>query len=365
VDLVPVMMQKQISQLPTLFFDNADNAFAVDIVMEGTLQRIVCPPNSQGYVRLLLPKAPRMRFSAAQACQFKINCLNWEVQELQIWGVESGMGGTVTSVGLTVPARQTVTGSPVTTAGTLVVTDNVQNANTVFAGPSSGAAAVPGFRALVSTDVPAVAVPLDHVFLNSSASPFAITAGCRQLRIRMYGGGGGGSGSGTTANNDSVAGTDTIFNGIHAAGGGRAGGVGNNTIGGAGGTGGAGAALLRAPGGSGAPGSTSSNNTAFISGGVGGCSALAGGGSSANNSAGTAAAANSGAGGGGGGTGSTTLSGSGGGGGSGEYVEIIVNAPVGPYAYTIGSGGAGGTAGTGGLAGGAGGSGILIITEIF
>lgn len=63
-------------------------------------------------------------------------------------------GGTVSSVGLTVPSRQTVTGSPVTGSGTLVVTDNVQAANAVFAGPASGASAAPTFRALVAADIP-------------------------------------------------------------------------------------------------------------------------------------------------------------------------------------------------------------------
>lgn len=62
--------------------------------------------------------------------------------------------GTVTSVALTVPSRQSVGGSPITTAGTLAITDNVQNANLVFAGPATGAAAAPTFRALVTADLP-------------------------------------------------------------------------------------------------------------------------------------------------------------------------------------------------------------------
>lgn len=65
--------------------------------------------------------------------------------------------GTVTSVAVTVPARQTVSGSPVTTTGTIAITDNTQSANQIFAGPSSGAAATPGFRALVAGDIPAIA----------------------------------------------------------------------------------------------------------------------------------------------------------------------------------------------------------------
>jgi hypothetical protein len=46
-----------------------------------------------------------------------------------------------------------VTGSPVTTTGTLTVTLNTQTANTVFAGPVSGGAAQPTFRALTLDDL--------------------------------------------------------------------------------------------------------------------------------------------------------------------------------------------------------------------
>jgi hypothetical protein len=66
-------------------------------------------------------------------------------------------GGTVTSVGLadtsTTPIY-TVSGSPVTTSGTLDITLNTQLANTVFAGPTSGGASQPAFRAIVPADVP-------------------------------------------------------------------------------------------------------------------------------------------------------------------------------------------------------------------
>lgn len=65
-----------------------------------------------------------------------------------------GGGGTVTSVALTVPSILSVSGSPITTSGTLAVTFATQSANVVFAGPTSGAAAVPTFRALVAADVP-------------------------------------------------------------------------------------------------------------------------------------------------------------------------------------------------------------------
>ena len=65
--------------------------------------------------------------------------------------------GTVTSVGLSLPSIIAVTNSPVTTSGTLTGTLTTQAVNTIFAGPSSGAAAVPTFRALTTADIPALA----------------------------------------------------------------------------------------------------------------------------------------------------------------------------------------------------------------
>lgn len=62
--------------------------------------------------------------------------------------------GTVTSVAMTLPSFLSVSGSPITTSGTLAVTLANQNANLVFAGPGSGSAATPTFRALVALDIP-------------------------------------------------------------------------------------------------------------------------------------------------------------------------------------------------------------------
>ena len=72
------------------------------------------------------------------------------------WAVLAGSGapaGTVTSVALTVPAELSVSGSPITSSGTLAVTKANQSANQVFAGPTSGGAAAPAFRALVAADM--------------------------------------------------------------------------------------------------------------------------------------------------------------------------------------------------------------------
>ena len=71
------------------------------------------------------------------------------------WATTPAGTGTVTSVALTAPAEFSVSGSPVTTSGTLAITKATETANTVWAGPTTGAAAQPTFRALVTADMPA------------------------------------------------------------------------------------------------------------------------------------------------------------------------------------------------------------------
>lgn len=61
--------------------------------------------------------------------------------------------GSVTSVALSAPAMFSVSGSPVTTSGTLAFSLVSQSANTFFAAPD-GSAGVPTFRAIVPADVP-------------------------------------------------------------------------------------------------------------------------------------------------------------------------------------------------------------------
>jgi len=81
--------------------------------------------------------------------------------------------GTVTSVGLSMPTQFTVTNSPVTSSGTLTAAWNTQTANYVLAGPTTGAAAVPTFRALVAGDIPT----LSYVSSVSATAPITSTGG--------------------------------------------------------------------------------------------------------------------------------------------------------------------------------------------
>jgi len=80
------------------------------------------------------------------------------VAGLPAWATPA-TSGTVTSVALADASSSpiySISGSPVTSSGTLTLTLSTQSANTVFAGPTTGAAAQPTFRALVSADIPSL-----------------------------------------------------------------------------------------------------------------------------------------------------------------------------------------------------------------
>jgi len=96
-----------------------------------------------------------MKYAASYAAYFATNPRSIPdvgyVQSL----IAASPSGTVTSVALALPSIFTVSGSPVTTSGTLTGTLATQTANTIFAGPTSGGAATPTFRALVAADITA------------------------------------------------------------------------------------------------------------------------------------------------------------------------------------------------------------------
>jgi hypothetical protein len=145
---------------------------------------------------------------------------NWEIPPVG----GGGGGGTVTSVGLSLPNIFTVSNSPVTGSGTLTGALNTQNANLVFAGPTAGNAATPGFRTLVAADIPAHS----HSLFTSTASGFAPASGGGTTNfLRADGswaappvGGGGGGGTVTsvglslpnifTVSNSPVTGSGTL-----------------------------------------------------------------------------------------------------------------------------------------------------------
>lgn len=85
--------------------------------------------------------------------------------------------GSVTSVGLASPAEFTVSGSPVTSTGTLTLTKATQTANTIWAGPTTGSAAQPTFRALVIGDLPATGTPDNTTYLRGDGTWATVSSG--------------------------------------------------------------------------------------------------------------------------------------------------------------------------------------------
>lgn len=96
----------------------------------------------------------------------------------------------VTSIALSLPSIFSVSGSPVTSSGTITTTLATQSANFIFAGPVSGGAAAPTFRALVIADLP-TSIPN----ANLANSAITVSAG-----TGLTGGGSVSLGGSTTLN---------------------------------------------------------------------------------------------------------------------------------------------------------------------
>ncbi len=114
--------------------------------------------------------------------------------------------GTVTSVGLFMPSIFSVSGSPVTTSGTLSASFISESANTFLAGPTSGASASPTFRAMSTSDLPAGDGGLINVQLitTTGSYTYSATAGTNSIIIELQGAGGGGGGV-TTSTGSNVS----------------------------------------------------------------------------------------------------------------------------------------------------------------
>lgn len=92
--------------------------------------------------------------------------------EIQVAG--AGLG-TVTSVGLALPNIFTVSGSPVTTAGSLTASLAIQTQNLIFASPD-GTSGQPTFRALLNADLPTVSIAKGGLGLTTVATNNQIIA---------------------------------------------------------------------------------------------------------------------------------------------------------------------------------------------
>ena len=90
-------------------------------------------------------------------------------------GWYSSTFGTVTSVALSAPSIFSVSGSPVTSSGTLTFALTSQLANTVWAAPN-GSAGTPSFRTLVAADIPSLPYAASSHSHNQSDMYFSNTS---------------------------------------------------------------------------------------------------------------------------------------------------------------------------------------------
>jgi hypothetical protein len=116
--------------------------------------------------------------------------------------IASGAVG-VTSIALSMPGEFSVTGSPVTSSGTLAVSKVNQAQNSVAAGPASGGAGAWGFRSLAGADIPVMGASGVSHAAGAVPDPGASAGSTRYLSEAATwtvpagtGGGGGGTSSG-------------------------------------------------------------------------------------------------------------------------------------------------------------------------
>ncbi len=105
------------------------------------------------------------------------------------WALDTTAYGTgsVTSVALSLPNIFSVSGSPITTGGTLSATLSNQSSNQIFAGPTTGGGAAPAFRSLVNADLPESGVSAGTYKSVTVNSKGVITSGTNPTTLSGYG----------------------------------------------------------------------------------------------------------------------------------------------------------------------------------
>jgi hypothetical protein len=129
----------------------------VNIVASGSITLSINPP-----AIAVLPAFTPSAYTDAEIISpvegvtyFNVRTGQLRVFDGSMWAdIGSGVPGYVTSVALSMPSIFTVTGSPVTGAGTLAAVLNSEPANQFFAAPD-GTSGIPAFRAIVADDLPA------------------------------------------------------------------------------------------------------------------------------------------------------------------------------------------------------------------
>jgi len=138
----------------------ANGSYIASLESNGTFAlpgNLVIPGSSSGTITLTAGATPAVQTYTLPSAYPSFNnyVLASSTAGVLSWILPTG-SGTVTSVTLALPSQFNVTIPTVTTSGTVTAAWNTQTANYVLAGPTTGAAAAPVFRALVAADIPAL-----------------------------------------------------------------------------------------------------------------------------------------------------------------------------------------------------------------
>lgn len=149
-----------------------DSILTIDTTVAPPLGGLTGSLSITGTGALIVPtgtNAQRPGSPTAAMIRFNTDSSVLEFHNGTTWSTLSS-GGTVTSVALSAPSIFTVSGSPVTGAGTLSFSLNTQTQNIVFASPN-GSTGAPTFRALVAADIPSLSyLPLAGGSMTSGAN---------------------------------------------------------------------------------------------------------------------------------------------------------------------------------------------------
>lgn len=177
----------------TYTYDDASNEFFIESIEGSSIQKVGVAKNGT-----FVGARKRLNFIEGSNTTLTVidNSINDRV-DITINATANEGSGTVTSVALnSIPSFATATGSPITSSGTLGFSLDNQNANTVFAGPSTGSPNTPSFRSLVLADLPNLSETIDDrvAALLVAGANITLTYNdvANTLTIASSGGGGGG-----------------------------------------------------------------------------------------------------------------------------------------------------------------------------
>ena len=133
----------------------------------------------------LNPSLPRGSLAVGQIAQW--SGATWTPIDLNatITTVITGMNltGTVTDVDISLPKEMDYTKTTVAGVITFTLVYTTEAANLVFAGPVSGAAAIPGFRAMVAADLNALAGTYTPTLTNVANLSASTAYECQYMRV--------------------------------------------------------------------------------------------------------------------------------------------------------------------------------------